>query len=401
MEVNKDYKQTKIGKLPNDWECVKLGDFCEFTQGVQIPQSEQIRSQRDGYIRYLYIRDFFTDDFQWFVKNVYHSKIINVQDIMMVNTGNTAGSVYSGKHGVLSNNAFKITFDDKLVNRDYLFVLLRSHIVQRTIQSIFNAAGQPHVGHNNIARVYVPIPPKTEQTAIATALSDSDALIQSLEELIAKKRLIKQGAIQELLKPKEGWVEKKLGECLQRNPEYGLNAPSVEYSDSLPLYLRITDISNDGNFIKDNMVSVNHPNYIHYFLEEGDLVFARTGASVGKTYLYKKNDGNLVFAGFLIRVKPNTKIMDPIYLKYFTHTKTYWDWVKANSMRSGQPGINGFEYSLLPIPLPPNRSDQNEIIEILNDMDTEITELETKLSKYKQLKHGMMQNLLTGKIRLV
>jgi type I restriction enzyme, S subunit len=149
------------------------------------------------------------------------------------------------------------------------------------------------------------------------------------------------------------WEVKKLGDCLIRNPEYGINAASSDYSDTLPTYLRITDISISGHFIPVNKVSVNHPNSSNYYLEKGDLVFARTGASVGKTYLYNESDGALVFAGFLIRVKPNQDKLNSNLLKYLTDTKFYWDWVKLMSMRSGQPGINGNEYRQYKIPLSP------------------------------------------------
>ncbi|MCC7212954.1 MAG: restriction endonuclease subunit S, partial [Candidatus Brocadia sp.] len=263
---------------------------------------------------------------------------------------------------------------------------------------------------------------KAEQAAIATALSDADALISSLEKLIAKKRNIKQGAMQQLLTGKKrlpgfekkkgckqtevgiipsDWVIKKIGECLLKNPDYGINAAAVPYNEGLPVYLRITDIKEDGKYSKKNIVSVNNISSASYYLQEGDLVFARTGASVGKTYLFDPKDGKLVFAGFLIRVKANDKVLLPDYLKYFTQTKQYWNWIEANSMRTGQPGINGNEYKELIIPLPPTKAEQTAIAQVLSDMDAEIEALEKKLEKYKMIKQGMMRELLTGKTRLV
>src|SRR3989344_5681233 len=119
------------------------------------------------------------------------------------------------------------------------------------------------------------------------------------------------------------WEVKRLGECLLKNPDYGINAAAVAYNDTLPTYLRITDISEDGKYLSSNKVSVNNTLADSYYLEEGDIVFARTGASVGKTYLYNKNDGKLVFAGFLIRVKANPKILDCKYFICLTQTKSY------------------------------------------------------------------------------
>ena len=193
------------------------------------------------------------------------------------------------------------------------------------------------------------------------------------------------------------WDIKILGECVIGKPDYGINAPAVEYSDSLPTYLRITDISDDGHYRKVNPVSVNHSQSSIYFLEKGDIVFARTGASVGKTYLYDKSDGRLVFAGFLIRVKPNPNILEPLYLKFYTQTKIYWSWVLANSMRSGQPGINGKEYSFLPIPLPPTKAEQTAIATALSDADAFIQSLEKLIVKKRLIKQGAMQELLKPK----
>jgi type I restriction enzyme S subunit len=109
----------------------------------------------------------------------------------------------------------------------------------------------------------------------------------------------------------------------------------------------------------------------------------------------------LVFAGFLIRVSPDPERLVPAFLSFFLQTRPYWNWVTVNSMRSGQPGVNGQEYAALPVPLPPAKAEQEAIAAILSDMDVEIAMLGTKLAKTRALKQGMMQELLTGKTRLV
>jgi len=197
----------------------------------------------------------------------------------------------------------------------------------------------------------------------------------------------------------DDWEVKKLKDCLIQNPDYGINAPAVPYLDNLPTYIRITDISEDGNFLAQNKVSVIHHNANNYFLEFGDIVLARTGASTGKSYLYNVKDGKLVFAGFLIRVKPDTQKLYPRYLKGCLETQAYWNWVKVMSMRSGQPGINSNEYSQLQIPLPP-LAEQKAIAHALSDVDNLITAIDQLITKKRNLKQGTMQELLTGKKRL-
>jgi len=251
------------------------------------------------------------------------------------------------------------------------------------------------------------LPSLPEQRAIAEALSDVAALLGALDRLIAKKRDLKQAAMQQLLTGQirlpgfhGEWEVKRLGDCLLSRPDYGINAAAVSFSDKLPSYIRITDISEHGRFCPDRRVSVNATRSDQYYLQEGDVVFARTGASVGKSYLYEPCDGELVFAGFLIRVRPNSELLVPAFLAAYATTKPYWNWVRLMSMRSGQPGINGNEYAQLPLSLPP-LPEQTAIAAVLSDMDAELAALEQRRDKTHALKQGMMQELLTGRIRLV
>lgn len=194
------------------------------------------------------------------------------------------------------------------------------------------------------------------------------------------------------------WRKVKLGDCLKQKPDYGINAPAVPYDNNLPTYLRITDITEDGCYSKKDIVSVANQAALKYVLEEGDLVFARTGASVGKTYLYDSKDGMLVFAGFLIRVKTDENVLLPEFFKYQTHTPQYKNWIAANSMRTGQPGINGNEYEEFTFSIPfknnkPDLSAQRRIAAILTSADKVIAATQKTIAKYKQIKQGMMEEL--------
>lgn len=197
----------------------------------------------------------------------------------------------------------------------------------------------------------------------------------------------------------EQWEVHTLRSCLTAQPDYGINAPAVPYSDKLPAYIRITDISEVGRFSSEKPVSVKQVDADCYYLNEGDIVFARTGASVGKSYLYDLKDGKLVFAGFLIRVRPNLTKLVPAYLAGYIMTGAYWNWVRLMSMRSGQPGINGQEYGRLPVPLPP-LLEQRAIATTLSDVDGLLGGLDRLIAKKRDLKQAAMQQLLTGQTRL-
>ena len=234
-----------------------------------------------------------------------------------------------------------------------------------------------------------------------------DDLLAKLDQLIAKKRDIKQAAMQELLTGRRRlpgfdrkWEQHPLGKMLIERPTYGINAPAVPYSLSLPTYIRITDITDDGKFSSANPASVSHPSWPEYKLSEGDIVLARTGASTGKSYRYKKSDGTLIYAGFLIRIKPDPEQLNPAFLECHLNSTEYWKWVQQTSMRSGQPGINGNEYARLSIPLP-SIEEQTAIASILMEMGEEITALEARREKTRLIKQGMMQELLSGRVRLI
>ena len=195
------------------------------------------------------------------------------------------------------------------------------------------------------------------------------------------------------------WQLKKLKDCCEIKGQYGINAAAVPYSNELPTYLRITDIDDEGNYLSNKKVSVNDENFGNFILKKGDIIFARTGATVGKTYLYNEKDGELIFAGFLIRFRTDQRILLSNHLNFYTSTKPYWDWVKRISMRSGQPGINAEEYGELKIPLPPP-FEQKAIAQLLSAWDEAITKTQLLISKKEQRKKWLMQQLLTGKKRL-
>ena len=192
------------------------------------------------------------------------------------------------------------------------------------------------------------------------------------------------------------WKEATLGTLLEQPPDYGVNAAAVPLSENLPTYIRITDINDDGLFEFRTRVSVNIDATDKRYLESGDIVLARTGASVGKSYRYREEDGRLVHAGFLIRVRPNPDRLQSQYLAGYLMTRRYWDWVRLTSARSGQPGINAAEYASIPLPLPPdgdNLAEQQKIADCLGSLDDLIAAEDRKLEALRQHKQGLMQQL--------
>lgn len=188
------------------------------------------------------------------------------------------------------------------------------------------------------------------------------------------------------------WEQRKLGE-LAESFEYGLNASAKKF-DGSNKYIRITDIDDISH--KFNQSGVTSPDIDfasadNYKLKKGDILFARTGASVGKTYMYRESDGLVYYAGFLIRARIKSKISSEFVFQT-TFTDSYNRFIKITSQRSGQPGVNAEEYSNFKIMIP-NYEEQNAIGCFFKKIDDTITLHQRKLDLLKETKKGFLQKM--------
>lgn len=190
----------------------------------------------------------------------------------------------------------------------------------------------------------------------------------------------------------DDWEQRKLGE-LSPSFEYGLNAAATEY-DGENKYIRITDIDDDSREFKQKDITspdTDLSNAENYKLSEGDILFARTGASVGKTYIYKPSDGLVYYAGFLIRARIK-KEYNPEFIFQNTLTSNYEKFIKITSMRSGQPGVNAQEYSQFEI-MAPSKPEQDKIACYFRNLDNLITLHQSKYDKLLALKRSMLEKM--------
>ncbi|RAR51070.1 restriction endonuclease subunit S [Flavobacterium lacus] len=406
------YKNSPLGLIPKDWEVKKIGKIAKTTAGGT-PSTHKL--------------EYWNGDIKWMssgdlnFKRIYDvkgritvdglknssTKVIpsNCVLIGLAGQGKTRGTVAMNMVELCTNQSVAAILPSKEFYEDYLYHNLDYRYFELR-QLSTGDGGRGGLNLNIINSISVPIPPFPEQTAIANCLSTWDKAIEKQNALIAQKELAKKALMQQLLSGKKRlkgfsgeWKEVRLGEISKNKGEYGINAAAVEFDDKLPAYIRITDIDDDGNFSTEKKKSVDDKKSKNFYLNTNDLVFARTGATVGKSYLYNENDGELVFAGFLIRFKIDPKKADSYFIWSFTKTKLYWDWVTSVSMRSGQPGINSQEYSLMKINLP-SIAEQTAIAKVLQCADDELQLLKKKLEQLKEQKKGLMQVLLTGKKRL-
>jgi type I restriction enzyme S subunit len=290
-----------------------------------------------------------------------------------------------------------ITPNDETHNY-FLNYYLATH--QKKMDYLAPEGAQKNINIDFLNPYKVPSTSLPEQQKIASFLAAVDEKIQQLTK---KKELLedyKKGVMQQLFSgqlrfkdengnPYPDWEEKLLEEICS-NISYGMNAAATTY-DGQNKYLRITDIDESSNDLNvDKLTSPNGTLEDKFRVKEGYLLFARTGASVGKSYLYRISDGILYFAGFLIRFHVKDAVPAFIYLQ--TQTSKYDKWVKVMSMRSGQPGINAEEYKTFEISFP-CEEEQQKIASYVSGIDTKIESVNNQITQAQTFKKGLLQQL--------
>ncbi len=431
-DIEATYTKTEIGLIPAYWRLEKLKNVTS----VIIDGTHFTPTYLSYGIPFLRVTDIhgtvFTSEFKYISSKEHQSLIKRCKpekgDLLLSKNG-TIGipKVVDWDWDFSIFVSLALIRPKKLfLNVNFLYQFFKSSFLDLQLSQRAKQGTVVNLHLEEIRELLIPLPKIEEQQKIATALSNTDALISELEKLIEKKQAIKNATMQQLLTGKtrlpefalredgtpksykyselgqipEDWGVYPLKSLLKSQPKYGINAAATQLSGDLPTYIRITDIDENGKFNPSEKVGVDSPLSGNYILEQGDIVLARTGASVGKSYLYDKDDGELVYAGFLIKISPAPNLLCSKYLSIYLQTKEYWDWIATNSMRSGQPGINGNQYASLKIVLP-SFNEQLKISRIFKDIDRDLEQLKIKLDKVTLLKQGMMQELLTGKTRLV
>lgn len=384
MEVKEGYKNTEVGVIPEDWEVRELGEFANVSSGGT--PNREVDSYWNGHIPWIttsQINFNIIKEATEFITNegLYNSsaKLFEAGTLLMAmyGQGKTRGKVAILGINATTNQACSAIQLNKAILKEYIFCNLAGRYDE--IRSLSNTGSQENLSSGLIKKILIPLPPLPEQTAIATVLSDTDSLIQALEKKIAKKQLIKKGAMQELLKAKEGWEVKMLGEIADIKTG-SRNNQDKEIDGEYPLFVRSQTIERINSYSYDC---------------EAILIPGEGG--IGSIYHYINGKFDVhqrvyKISNFLSNV--NGKFIY-LFLKKNFNQHAMKNSVKATVDSLRLPTFLEFEIAL------PSLQEQTHIAQSLFNMDTEIEILENKLSKYKQLKQGLMQELLTGRIRLV
>jgi type I restriction enzyme S subunit len=396
MAVKKGYKQTEVGMIPEDWEITFVEEVAEITTG-----GKNTQDRIDDGIYPFFVRS-------QTVERI-NSYSFDGEAVLTAGDGVGTGKVFHYINGKFDTHqrVYRMTGFGTRVNGYFFFLYFSNYFYSRIMQMTAKSSVDS-VRRDMIARMKIPLPPTlAEQEAIAGALSDADAWIESLEQLIAKKRQIKQGAMQELLTGKRRlpgfsgkWETKRLGDLgsflkgsgVRKNEANSGDIPCVRYGE---IYTHHNDYIRrfNSSISRDVAETATRLNY-------GDLLFAGSGetkADIGKCVAYAHNMD--AYAGGDIVILRSTKFA-PVFMGYYCNTRAIAEQKAARGQGDAVVHISSLALAGVQICVP-EIHEQTAIATVLSDMDTEIESLESKLAKASEIKQGMMQELLTGKIRLV
>ena len=412
----KGYKQTDVGIIPEDWEVKELSKISDkIMVGIASAATHAYRDKGIVLFRNQNIKDGFLDDSDILYINekyelIYKNKRLKGGDLLIARTGYPgAACVVPDKYeGMQTFTTLIARPSNEYVRSDYLCNYLNSEKGQAFFDANQIGGGQKNVNAGTLKTMPIPIPPLPEQQAIAEVLSDVDALITSLDQLITKKRNIKQGTMQLLLTGKKrlpnfsgDWETKNIGDEIDLITGYPF--PSNQYSNDGIKLLRGSNIKRGVTDWSEDLIQYWKqitPELKKYVCKEGDIVIAMDGSLVGKSYArLTKKDLPALLLQRVARIR--SEKIDLGYLKEFIGNDYFSKYCDSVKTVTAIPHISPSDIRNFKIPIPPTIEEQKAIAQILSEMDAEIEALETQRDKYKAVKQGMMQELLTGKTRLI
>ena len=428
------YKQTEIGVIPDDWASLTLDDVCCFVGGAQPEKSTFSYKQQSGYIRLIQIRDYKSDKNTVYIPEKLARKKCDENDIMIGRYGPPIFQILRGIEGAY-NVALIKAIPANCINREFLYYILKDEQLFELMDTLSQrSSGQTGVDLPALKAYPIGLPSEKEQTAIANALSDVDALLSDLEKLIAKKQAIKTATMQQLLTGKtrlpafvnyenrkssnhieenslsnqvgiapDGWGLVTLGQDATLKARIGWQALTTkEYLEFGPRLLVTGTDFNAGLVDWNSCCYVSEWRYkqdSNIQLREGDVLVTKDG-TIGKVGYVSKLPLEATLNSGVFVIRPKNKKFVPKFLFYVLNSSIFTDFIRA--ITAGSTITHLYQRDFVNFGFyAPAEEEQNAIATILSDMEEEIQVLQQRLSKTRQIKQGMMQELLKGKTRLI
>jgi len=407
-DIPAGYKLTEVGVIPGDWSESTIGELIEFQGGSQPEKSVFSNTPRPGFVRLIQIRDYKSDKFEVFAPTALLRRFCDENDIMIGRYGPPVFQILRGLSGAY-NVALIKAIPRTAIDREFAYYFLKQDSLFEFIDKLSRrSSGQTGVDLAELRQYPLPLPPLPEQRAIATALSDVDALLAKLDALIAKKRDLKQATMQQLLAGQTrlpgfsgDWQFMEIGS--QIDLLTGFPFQSNRYAESGVRLLRGSNVKRGETAWNEDLVQywpVVTQDIKRYELEADDLVIAMDGSLVGRSYArLTSKDLPALLLQRVARIR--SKTLDIGFLTQVVGSERFVQYCDSVKTVTAIPHISAANIRNFGVYLPPSIEEQTAIATILSDMDTELAALQTRRDKTHALKQGMMQALLTGRIRLV
>lgn len=426
MELKPGYKLTEVGAIPDGWNCLPIekvmSDISMGPFGSDI-KVEYFQPQGIPVLNGFNVKDIILNDrivnFVTPQKAAALKKAVAYRGDIVITHRGTIGQVSvipfdsKFKQYVISQSQFRVTLNRNKANPLYVVYFFHTTKGQNALLEKKGYTGVPALAQptTNFRKLYIPLPILSEQTAIATVLSDMDALLDSLDRLIAKKRDIKQAALQELLTGKtrlpgfDGeWEVKRLGDVATLKARIGWQGlTTAEYLSSGEHYL-VTGTEFDGGYIdwsKCCFVDDKRYRMDRYIqLKVRDVLVTKDG-TIGKVALVSKLPGSATLNSGVFVIRPINDAFSPEFFYYILCSSFFSDFLGQLAAGSTINHLYQKDFVNFSFCAPPSLAEQTAIAKVLSDMDAEIEALEERRTKTQNIKQGMMQELLTGKTRLI
>ena len=399
--------------IPEGWRFGTLAEIGVFRSGHGFPLVFQ--GNKLGEYPFFKVSDMNNKGNELFMKNVNHWISADVKKILGA-TEFPSGSIVFAKIGAavflerkrllsqtscLDNNMMGFVFVDPRACRRYFYYIF----LKIELGKLVSATALPSISGKEIGAVNVPMPPPHEQEAIAEALSDVDGLLEGLEALIAKKRSIKQAAMQQLLTGKTRlpgfsgpWEAKPIGDIADVDPEYLPDSTDLSFRFN---YISLENVDVGRLLGYSEMEFRAAPSRARKVLRTGDVLMSTVRPNLLGHLLFLEQASNAICStGFaVLRAKPGLSDVQFLYAHLFGFS--VYKEIERTLAGSNYPAISSRDVRQLKIPCPPEVCEQSAIAEVLSNMDAEIAALERRRDKTRAIKRGMMEQLLTGRVRLV
>lgn len=290
--------------------------------------------------------------------------------------------------GICSAHAMVLRAKSTVVRPEFLPFFMQSDLFMKRAIDISVGSLSPTINWKTMAAQEFALPSLDQQEHLVQALVAIENAVVEQQNMLQEVNNLQESLLKTWWSQNEDSA-RMLGDISLVSGAYGINASAKEIAAGEPRYIRITDIDGNGQLIASERVGVDNPSVDAYLLTDGDLLIARTGNTVGKSFLYSDSDGPAVYAGYLVKFRLNPTLALPKYIFFMTRSSQYRDWIASTVRVGAQPNINAKEYSSLRVPVPKIEK-QKYLIDLADRLQEARSQCDTRIRRLRDIKYAFL-----------